>query len=105
MKLKVENMRLTTIQIRQRAAEVPTWTVELTPRESIVLEWTGESFTQVFALMTQIAQLAEEMNHHPEWTNVFRRLKIRLSTHDVGGLSDLDFKMATRIDELIGALD
>ena len=51
--------------------------------------------------MTDIAELAEELNHHPEWCNVYSRLTIRLTTHDVGGLSELDFTMAERIDQLI----
>lgn len=49
--------------------------------------------------MTQVALLAEEMGHHPEWFNVYGRVEITLSTHDCAGLSPLDLKMARRIDQ------
>ena len=48
--------------------------------------------------MNRVALLAEKMNHHPEWFNVYNRVDVTLNTHDVGGLSDLDFKMAKKMD-------
>ena len=50
--------------------------------------------------MTQVAILAEKMNHHPEWLNVYRSVDITLSTHDVGGLSQLDLDLAAEIDRI-----
>lgn len=93
--------RLSPKEIRSAKDRVPNWTVESTPRDALYLEWTGTHFRETFALMTEIAKLAEEFNHHPEWFNVYSRLTIRLTTHDVGGLSELDFAMAERIDLLI----
>ena len=57
-------------------------------------------FKAAFALMTQIALKAEQMNHHPEWFNVYNTVQITLATHDVGGLSDLDFELARFIDSI-----
>ena len=93
--------RLTPTDISRATVRVPDWTVESTPRDALYLEWKGTNFVETFALMTEIAELAEELNHHPEWFNVYSRLTIRLTTHDVGGLSELDFTMAERIDALI----
>ncbi len=65
-------------------------------------EFTFSSFTQAFAFMTQVAFIAEDLDHHPEWTNVYSRVTIRLTTHDAGAtVTDLDHTMAERIDELV----
>ena len=58
-------------------------------------------FVAAFSFMTRVAIEAEKMNHHPEWSNVYNRVKIRLTTHDAGGLTDLDFKLAEVIDKRI----
>jgi 4a-hydroxytetrahydrobiopterin dehydratase len=50
--------------------------------------------------MTSLALIAEKMNHHPEWFNVYNRVTIDLMTHDVGGISDLDFQLAKEADKL-----
>lgn len=57
-------------------------------------------FVAAFGFMSQVALLAEAMGHHPEWRNVWNRVSIDLITHDAGGLSDLDVKLAKRIDVL-----
>ena len=51
--------------------------------------------------MTQLALVAESMNHHPEWFNVYNRVVIDLTTHDAGGISNLDFELASKADDLI----
>lgn len=58
-------------------------------------------FSEAFAFMTRVALLAETMQHHPNWSNVYNRVKIELTTHDLGGLSDLDAAMAHAIDALL----
>lgn len=61
-----------------------------------------ENFKEAFTSMTRIAFEAERLNHHPEWSNVYNSLEIYLSTHDVDGVTEKDFELARRIDELIG---
>jgi 4a-hydroxytetrahydrobiopterin dehydratase len=56
------------------------------------------TFVQAFGFMTQVALEAEKMNHHPEWYNVYNKVTIDLVTHDIGGISNYDFKLARAID-------
>ncbi|MEP6260556.1 MAG: 4a-hydroxytetrahydrobiopterin dehydratase [Gillisia sp.] len=62
-----------------------------------------ENFKEAFTLMTRIAFEAEAMNHHPSWTNVYNTLEITLSTHDAGGVTEKDFKLARAIEEIVNA--
>ncbi len=57
-------------------------------------------FREAMAALLTISYIAEELNHHPEWSNVYNRLDIRLTTHDTGGISDKDHELANRIDAL-----
>jgi 4a-hydroxytetrahydrobiopterin dehydratase len=59
-------------------------------------------FTEAFAFMTRSALYAEKWNHHPEWFNVYKTVEVTLTTHDVGGVSDLDVKLAQQMDKLAG---
>lgn len=59
-----------------------------------------KDFKQAFAYMTKVADIAERMNHHPEWFNVYNRLSIELTTHDAGGISEKDFELATQLDQI-----
>ena len=60
-------------------------------------------FSEAFAFMTRVALVAEKMNHHPLWTNVYNRVEIRLSTHDTGNtITDKDRKLAAAIDRIYG---
>ena len=60
------------------------------------------TFVQAFGFMTEAAIAAEKLNHHPEWFNVYNRVDVRLTTHDAGGLSELDFKLAAAMDKAAG---
>jgi 4a-hydroxytetrahydrobiopterin dehydratase len=60
-----------------------------------------KNFTQAFAFMTQVAFIAEKLNHHPDWSNVYNKVVIRLSTHESGAVTDKDFRMAEAIDQLL----
>jgi 4a-hydroxytetrahydrobiopterin dehydratase len=67
-------------------------------RDAITREFVFTDFAQAFAFMTQIAIQAEKRNHHPEWFNVYNRVKITLTTHDVNGLSQRDIDLARYAD-------
>lgn len=56
-------------------------------------------FAAAFAWMTQIAIQAEKMNHHPEWFNVYNKVKVELTTHDASGITELDFALATKMEQ------
>lgn len=58
-------------------------------------------FVSAFGFMTRAALLAESMNHHPDWTNVYNRVTVDLSTHDAGGITTLDFELAEKMDRLL----
>ena len=60
--------------------------------------FTFKSFIRAFGWMSQVAIWAEKLKHHPEWFNVYNRVEVKLTTHDVGGLSELDFKLATKME-------
>lgn len=58
-------------------------------------------FSEAFAFMTRVALLAERMDHHPDWRNVYRRVEVTLSTHDAGGVTERDLDMARAMDALV----
>lgn len=70
-------------------------------RDAVTRSFTFDDFSQAFAFMTQVALLAEKADHHPEWSNVYNRVDILLTTHDAGGLSGRDIEMAQAIDALL----
>mmetsp|Transcript_27993 Transcript_27993/g.42116 ORF Transcript_27993/g.42116 Transcript_27993/m.42116 type:complete len:194 (+) Transcript_27993:292-873(+) len=69
-------------------------------RDAITKTFNFIDFNQAWEFMSQIAIVAEEMNHHPEWMNVYNRVEVTLTTHDVGGLSNYDVEMAQKMDEI-----
>jgi 4a-hydroxytetrahydrobiopterin dehydratase len=83
---------------RRRLASVTRWRHD-ERRGAITREFTFADFAQAFAFMTQVALIAEKHSHHPEWFNVYNRVSITLTTHDVGGLSQRDIDLARDTDE------
>ncbi|MCC5983087.1 MAG: 4a-hydroxytetrahydrobiopterin dehydratase [Rhodobacteraceae bacterium] len=77
------------------------WVLE-SDRDAITKEFTFASFVAAFGWMTRAALWAEKLNHHPEWFNVYKTVKVTLTTHDAGGLSALDVKLAQKMDQLAG---
>ena len=77
--------------------EIPWQQVE----NKIVKEFLFKDFIEAFGLMTKVAIIAQAMDHHPVWSNVYNKVKIELSTHDVGGISNLDFELAEKIEAKI----
>jgi 4a-hydroxytetrahydrobiopterin dehydratase len=73
---------------------------EVSGRDAIHKSFKFADFTQAWGFMTKVALAAEKADHHPEWSNVYNRVEIVLSTHDVGGLSDKDVALAGFIDSV-----
>lgn len=67
---------------------------------SLYREFRFANFVEAFSFMTSVALIAERMNHHPDWSNVYNVVRIRLSTHDAGGITDKDFALAAAISAL-----
>ena len=70
-------------------------------REAIHKTYVFKNFVEAFGFMSQAAIWAEKLNHHPEWSNVYKTVEVTLTTHDVGGLSELDRKLAAKLDALV----
>jgi len=82
---------------RDALAELTDWG-QVEDRDAIEKSFKFKSFSEAWGFMSRVALAAEKLNHHPEWFNVYNRVDILLSTHDCGGLSELDIKLAKRID-------
>lgn len=76
------------------------WTLEPT-RDGIIKRYSFADFAEAFGFMTRVALLAEKADHHPEWSNVYNRVDILLTTHDAKGLSMRDIELARAIDKLL----
>lgn len=83
--------------IARRIAELPGWTVR---DGKLHRELEFADFVTAFGFMTSCALIAERLNHHPEWFNVYHRVVIDLATHDAGGITERDFELATAIERL-----
>ncbi len=77
------------------------WTL-VEGRDAIAKSFVFDDFITAFGWMTKVALVAEHMNHHPEWFNVYKTVEVTLTTHDVSGLSNLDVALATKMDRLAG---
>lgn len=81
-------------------ARFPEWTHE-PKRDAITRQFKFDDFAQAFGFMASVAIIAEKMDHHPEWSNVYNRVDILLTTHDADGLSERDAKLAEAIERLL----
>ena len=81
-------------------ARFPEWTHE-PGRDAITRQFKFADFAQAFGFMASVAIIAEKMDHHPEWSNVYNRVDILLTTHDADGLSERDAKLAEAIERLL----
>ncbi len=91
--------RLTDLEIDERLASIPGWILR---DGKLHREFRFADFTHAFGFMCSAALIAESMNHHPDWSNVYNRVVIDVATHDAGGITELDFELARRIGELPG---
>ena len=81
------------------AARLPGWQL-VDGRDAIHKTFKFKDFSEAFGFMARAALVAEKLDHHPEWTNVWNRVEVTLSTHGAGGLSEVDLKLAEAMDKL-----
>lgn len=89
---------LTAEEIAARTDKLPGWALE---DDRLCRSLRFRDFNEAFGFMTRVALLVDSLDHHPEWSNVYNRVEIALTTHDAGGLSDRDFTLAGKINELL----
>ena len=89
--------KMTGEEIRAALAGIPEWTID---EGKLFREFVVPGFVEAFGFMASVAIVAEAENHHPEWLNVYKKVRIHLTTHEAGGISDKDFALARRIDEI-----
>jgi 4a-hydroxytetrahydrobiopterin dehydratase len=82
-------------------AQLKGWT-EVQGRDAITKKFVFRDFNEAFGFMSRAALVAEKMDHHPEWFNVYKTVEVTLSTHDAGGVTALDVKLAQAMDRLAG---
>src|SRR3977135_506544 len=76
---------------------------EVSGRDAISRKFVFKDFNQAFGFMTRAALIAEKMDNHPEWFNVYKTVEVTLATHDAGGVTELDVKLATEMNKLAGS--
>ena len=93
--------QLTATERKEALGALPEWSLRA---DGLALEreFRFKTFSEAWAFMSRVALLAEKHDHHPEWSNVYNRVAITLTTHDAGGLSERDVKMARAIDKVAG---
>jgi len=87
----------TAVEIKKNLEQLKDWKLD---GNSIRKDFKFKDFISAFGFMTQVAFHAEKLNHHPDWKNVYNTVSITLNTHDAGGLTELDFKLAKLIDKI-----
>jgi 4a-hydroxytetrahydrobiopterin dehydratase len=92
--------RLTDAERATLAGKLPGWSL-VDGRDAIMRSFQFRDFSEAWGFMNRVALLAESQNHHPDWSNVWSRVRIELSTHDAGGLTDNDVRLAQAINALL----
>lgn len=92
-------MSLAKIGVNEALSELQGWSA-VNGREAIFKSYTFKDFKAAFAFMTQAALKAEQMDHHPEWFNVYKRVDVTLTTHDASGVTGLDVELAQFMDAI-----
>jgi 4a-hydroxytetrahydrobiopterin dehydratase len=92
--------RLSDAEIAERLKSLPGWSLT---SGKLHREFRFGDFSEAFGFMARAALAAEKMNHHPDWSNVWNRVTVDLSTHDAGGITELDFRLAAAMSALVSA--
>ena len=90
--------KLTSNEVEENCKQLNRWSYL---NEGLEKQFKLKDFSEAFALMARIALIAEKLDHHPEWSNVYNKINIRLTTHDAGGVTEKDIRMARMIEELL----
>lgn len=85
-------------QIKTKLSDLSGWALEDNTLHKV---FQFDDFVSAFGFMSQAALHAEKMNHHPDWSNVYNKVEVNLSTHDAGGITEKDFKLASAMDGLV----
>ena len=91
--------KLTADERKTALAKLSGW-AQVSGRDAMTKTFTFKDFNQAFGFMTRVALVAEKMDHHPEWLNVYKTVEVTLSTHDSGGVTELDIKLAETMDRI-----
>jgi len=94
-----DRRKLSDSEISGRLSEIVGWSYE---DGSLTRSFGFDSFVAAFGFMSSVALLAEKLDHHPNWSNVYNTVEIALNTHDAGGVTDFDFVLAGQINEVAG---
>ena len=94
-----DRRKLSDSEISGRLSEIPGWDYA---DGSLTREFQFDSFVGAFGFMSSVALLAEKLDHHPNWSNVYNTVNIALNTHDAGGVTDFDFVLAGQINDVAG---
>ena len=92
--------RLTDPQIQTALADLDGWTHNKN-KNALEKSFKFKNFTKAWKFMNSVAKIAEDMDHHPEWSNIYNRVNIALTTHDANGISERDTKTAKAIEEIL----
>ncbi len=92
------------VDVAETLKSLPDWSAAPGDRPAILRKLVFADFNAAFGFMTRVALMADKMDHHPEWSNVYNRVEVLLTTHDAGGVTELDIRMARFIDEAATAL-
>ena len=90
---------LTLSEIESWQKHRPDWTYD-PARQALVRDYEFRTFSEAFGFMSRAALAAEKADHHPEWTNVYNRVSVLLSTHSAGGVTEKDFALAEKMDAI-----
>lgn len=93
-----ERRKLDKSEINSNLSNLPGWSIE---NDKLHKTFQFNSFIAAFGFMTKAAIAAEAMNHHPEWSNVYNKVTVDLTTHDLGGISTFDFELAKRMEDFV----
>ena len=99
----MSRQKLDSTAVSEKLASVSSWSIDA-GETALSRTFKFADFSEAFGFMSRAALAAEKLDHHPEWKNVYRTVEVRLTTHDAGGLTGLDFDLAMAMDRIAGAI-